>query len=422
MRYKFLLLESEKIGKYNMIEEMIKEADIVRNISTKNVKDSNLFLRRFYEEVSKYIEMGWNVQSWREGQTIFVGDSNFGSMMFDYKVKGQINNIYIKTKKKKYHSIIEKSLDVAIKEYNYFKKYLITIELDTQNFLFQTMCKNNIRIEPKYNEISRKSILISFFIKAFGTFDLRYIIKQKSHYLQQLLCAYTNNDFDIIRYNYCESEITSFEDSDWVRTNIDWIDDCFVEKENERYISLLPDFFDLFRIVLDNDSYERTMRLLLNSAQEIFCAKLMLNMSNKDAKYSIPGYTDIVNTVMISILEPLSNIGSKKPETCPACGNLKYKISQKIRDLCKRYTNEYLVKEITNIEYGLRSSFLHEGNARTNEFYCGVSVPLIDTLNQNRISDVTSYTRYNLFDWSTYIFRMVVHDLLNNIYENIILN
>lgn len=405
-----------------MIKDMIEKADIKRNISTKSVKDSNLFLRRFYDEASKHLKMGWNIQNIREGRNIFIGFNNFGSMMFDYKIKGQINNIYIKTENKKCHDIIEKALDIAVKEYNHFKQYIIIIEFDTENFLFETMCMNDIKIEPKTSGTNKNSVLISFIIKAFGIFDLNYIVSQKINYLQHLLCAYTNFDFDIIGYKYYEDEGMTFEEKDWVKCELKWIDSCFVEKESGRYISLLPDFFDLFRIVLDNDSYEKTIRLLLNSAQEIFCAKLMINMRNQSAKYGIPGYTDIVNTILVSILEPLSNIGTEKPENCEVCGNLKYKISSKIRNMCEKYVNKFVAKEIATIQYGLRSSFLHEGNARTNEFYCGVSIPLIDPLTKNRILDVAPSIKYNMFDWATYIFRMVVHDVLNNTFDDIILH
>ena len=49
-------------------------------------------------------------------------------------------------------------------------------------------------------------------------------------------------------------------------------------------------------------------------------------ISKNGAEWNMPGYTDLINTLMISALEPLSNIYGVKPERCNECGNRVIKV------------------------------------------------------------------------------------------------
>ena len=64
-------------------------------------------------------------------------------------------------------------------------------------------------------------------------------------------------------------------------------------------------------------------------------------ISKNGAEWNMPGYTDLINTLMISALEPLSNIYGVNPERCNECGNIRYSIRKKVRDLCNMYLPEY---------------------------------------------------------------------------------
>ncbi len=390
-----------------------QNADIKMNVSANSVQDSNLFLRKFYDELSKKMKIGWNYQPSRTGKLIYVGMSGFGSMWLDYKVKGKINNIYISTPNAEVHNIVEDALKEAIVNHNSLEIYNIKVDFLTDDISFVLMCRKNIKVKSFYSKEKGQNITsISFSLRAFGCFDLQYVATQKINYLKYLLCVYTNFQFDMIR-NYKILDDIQYDENSWSNYDLHWVDYVF-DGASPEAVELIPDFFDVFRVVLDNDSYEKTMRLLLNSAQELYCGQIMLNDSLQDSKYNIPGYADMIDTILISALEPLSVIGAEKPETCPECGNLKYKIRKKVEDLCAKYVNEGLTKEISNIGYGKRSSFLHEGHAKTNEFYCGRCMPLIDPETPNMMLNAAVSPNRNLFDYITYIFRQMIHDLLQN--------
>ncbi len=390
-------------------------ANIKMKVSTNDVKESNLFLRRFYDELSKHIKLGWNFCSYRKDNVIFLGFSNFGRMWFDYKQKGTIDTVYISINENdsEIYNIVNNALIEAINNHVEQKKYNIIVEFETGELLFNTMCKNDIKIESQRICKNKFKTFISFNVQAFGDFDLKYISTQKINYLKHLLCAYTNHIFkcsEIVVINDEKQYSTSKE----LNYDIEWLEECYEGKEVKN-VSLVADFFDIFYQILQEDSYKKTIRLLLNSAQEIYCAKLMMDDYHTNPRYNIPGYTDIINTILVSVLEPLSNIGADKPEQCRECGNLKYRIGGKIKKLCMEYLPEHLANEISKIEYSKRSAFLHEGNARTNEFYSGKCVPLIDTRTQNSIFEPSATVRYNNFEYVTYIYRHKVRDLLDDI-------
>lgn len=399
-----------------MFDSNWKNADIKLMVSAESITESNLVLRKFYDEMSHKINVNWNCQPYREenGRVIFVGRSSFGEMWLDYKEKGKIQYIYISTISADNHSIVETALKEAISNHGNLKTYHVRVKFLTKDISLASMCKENIKIESMYDEEWNQNImLVTFMVHAFGSFDLQYVVTQKINYLKHLLCAYTNIQFDMIqKYEILKKVI--YNENEWTNYKIDWIEYFSEDSISSEAVGLIPDFFDIFRIILDNDSYAKTLRLLLNSAQEIYCGMLMLNDILHDEKYNIPGYVDMASTMLISALEPLAVIGASKPENCPVCGNLKYQIRKNVEKLCERYMNMYMTKLISNIEYGRRSSFLHEGNARTNEFYCGRCVPLIDPNTKNMMLGVASFPDLVLFNETTYIFRHIIHDLLKD--------
>jgi|GEM_PF-1715584 len=389
-----------------------EDADIKVNVSAKSLEESNLILRKFYDEINKTIQVGWQFMNVRTGNTIEVGDCNFGTMWFDYKQSGLINNIFISTKGRAPKQIVESALKEAIANHNNFEKYGIEAVFYTKDIHFSTMCKNDILLTSDLAK-NGNTAKIRFNINAFGKLDAKYIITQKINYLKHLFCAYTNFLFKL-KCVYKSEKSVECEETKWNNYDPDWIDCFFDDEKKDVDAELIPDFFDIFRIILDNDSYKKTMRLLLNSAQEIYCAQKMMKDSVYDPEYNSPGFVDMLNTLLISALEPLSNIGARKAEICPECGNVKYKIRKKVETLCSQYTNDYITKVLSNIGYSQRSSFLHEGNAKTNEFYCGTCIPLINPSAKNELLMASSVINQNTFDYVAYIFRKKVHDLLED--------
>lgn len=390
-----------------------EKADIKFDVCSNNSKDSNLFLRKFYEELSKYGKIGWSFQSYRMDNVIYVGNTNLGEMWLGYKERGKISKIYFKPSSKERQKHIEIALKCAKQNYNKMKYYTVTVVFDTKDIMFCDMSRYGIQINSTMLK-DRIFTSITFSVCAFGVYDLEYVKMQKVNYLKYLLCAYTNIIFNCVKIT-CNEGIFNAHDNDWQEPNKDWIEfeEEFVDLENNT-MSLCLEFFDLLKKIIDTFEYNREIRLLLNASQEIFCSKRMIDtvLQNGD-DWNMPGYTDLINTLMISALEPLSNIYGGGSERCNECGNLKYSIRKKVRDLCNTYLPEHLAKEIYDKGYGERSAFLHEGNPITNEFYCGHCVPLINPVDGRSIIFPIAFVNLNLFDYVTFIFRKITSDILN---------
>lgn len=413
---KTINVEKKRFGYINFVEENImrewENADIKFDVCLKNIEDSNLFLRKFYEELSKHGKIGWSFQSYREDTVIRVGDTNYGEMWIEYKQKGKICKIYFQTSSKEVHNRVEAALKSAKEKHDVMKHYTVTVSFIDEDIKFCDMCRNGIEITSTERE-NKILTRVTFPVKAFGQYDLQYVVTQKINYLQHLLCAYTNIIFSLDKIS-CDEGIYNIRDNVWQEPNQNWIttDDQFINIDKQ-ILSLSSDFFSVFRKVVDKSEYNREIRLLLNASQEIFCSKKMIsNFFKAGSEWNIPGYTDLINTLIISALEPLSNIFGVKSEKCSVCGSLKYSVRKKVRDLCNAYFPEQLAKEIYDKGYHNRSAFLHEGYPVTNEFYCGHCVPLINPVDGRSVLFPGAYIDLNLFEYVTFIFRKTTSDVL----------
>ena len=389
-----------------------EKADIQFDVLAENCEDSNFFLRKFYDELSKYDNVAWNFQSFREGNVIHVGHNNCGEMWLDYKERGKLNKIYFKTFSDELHSFVQKALIEAKKDHKTMKSYTIITAFDTKDIVFCDMNKQGINIKS-FCKKSKNYINITFMVKAFGKHDLKYVQTQKINYLNYLLCVYTNLIFNCVQIK-CREEEYNVPDNEWKEPNPDWIDwdEQYINKEN-KIISIRSEFFYIFRQIIDMPEYGRKLRLLLNSSQDIYVSKKMMDiMFNGEPRLNIPGYVDVINTMMVSSLEPLANIKEFKVERCKECGNLKYSIKKRVRDLCNTYFPEYLARQIYDTWYNERSAFLHEGKAFSNEFYCGFCVPLLNPDDGRSIIFPTTRINSVLFDYLTFVFRKVANTIL----------
>lgn len=391
-----------------------ENADIKLDVCLNNSEESNLFLRAFYEELNKHGIIGWSFQSFRDGNVIYIGDTNYGEMWIEYKERGKISKVYFKTKSENSQDCVKTALNYAKENYNKLKIFTITTCFETSDIMFCDMRRNGIHIYPM-EENGSKFVNIIFPVYAFGAFDLKYVVTQKINYLKHLLCAYTNTIFPCIRVTWYEGT-NEAKDNCWKEPDDDWIDfdELFIDYGNN-IIALSSDFFGIFRIIIDTFEYKRDIRLLLNSSQEIYCSKMMIQTLLKNGgEWNIPGYTELINTLMISALEPLSNVYGVKPETCKACGNKKYSIRKKVRDLCSTYLPEHIAKDVYEKGYGQRSAFLHEGNPISNEFYCGQCIPLINPVDGRSILYPVAYLTPNLFDYVAFVFRKLACKILED--------
>lgn len=96
--------------------------------------------------------------------------------------------------------------------------------------------------------------------------------------------------------------------------------------------------------------------------------------------------------------------------SCGSCSEFRTPLrgEQQAKDLCQKYLPDHLVKMISNDLYSDRSKFLHEGNPRTNEFYCGRCVPLLDPTSGRDIMQPACSIDLNMFEYVSYVIRKVI--------------
>ena len=383
---------------------------VVVEVTAKDVEESNHILRKLYEELSKTKPMRWQFSTFRNNTDMFLGFSNFGEVWIHYKVKGKIDKISFLRCKEEDQALIEAAIKEADSNHEKMLDYSVIAEFPIKTVVLAEMAKDQINITGKKIDDCNSRIIATFNIAAYGDYDVNYLVQQKVNYLRLLLAVYTNKALDYPRIRIAKGA-RDIPDLFWSGYDEEWID-SFYESTGDENAVLLPDFFTLFWYVLNHDCYSENIRLVLNAAQDYFCAALMKKRLIEDGADRLPGIVDSINTMLISALEPLSCIGREKPQTCPTCGNKIYKISSHIRELCDEYLGETLAKQIVDIGYKNRSTFLHEGFAQTNEIYCGNSYPQLNPVTKREISWVAPKIEEEYFDFVSYIIRKKIRDVL----------
>lgn len=395
------------------IRKRWKLADIVYKVFCNDCNESNMFLRAFYNSICEKMAFGWHFMPNRDGNVIYIGHSTFGDMWIEYKERGKLNTVYIDTPDNKTHKIVANALDYTQKHFKEYNKYNVRVLF--KNIRIHYMVKNNIRIES-YGEEGMDYTSLTFQMNALGEFDAKHIMYQKVNTLRHLLCVYTNQIYPIKKVELIACDDSFYVENVWEEPNEDWIDDDelyrVIEGTEDEAVMLSKEFFDLFRISLDYEGYNRKLQLVLNSAQALYCARLLTKKERTDASLAIPGITDLINTEAVSALEPLACIDEFKIDKCKCCGNNIYSITKKIKKLCKKYLPEYLVKIICDDIYRERSKFLHEGSVYTYEVGIGNSMPVINPMDGRSIAFTVPIIHYNLQDYVGYVFRKKVKELL----------
>ena len=198
------------------------QSDIIFRVKCSNCTESNKFLRVFYERLCEFKPLAWHFSTYRVGHLIHIGWAYFGEMWISYEARGALSKVYINTYNDELHLVVREALKYAQYHYNELKLY--NVQVSFSGIPFHDMSKNNIRIETikKDNEVYNK---ISFFVYAYGEYDIEYIVRQKTNYLKHILCAFTNKTFQFSKIKVSSSAETMFQENEWVEPDKKWVDD-----------------------------------------------------------------------------------------------------------------------------------------------------------------------------------------------------
>lgn len=96
---------------------------------------------------------------------------------------------------------------------------------------------------------------------------------------------------------------------------------------------------------------------------------------------------NIITMAAMSYLSALETASTPegKPEICPTCGNLNYRISSRVESIVSRYLNPESGREFKEL-YNLRSKYLHAGKLSSENYYI-TARPFIDTSTGSGLTD-----------------------------------
>lgn len=376
-------------------------------IKSGSVEESNLFLRKLWSELNTISKNGWHFIPHKERNTIHIGFSNFGAVSFDYIKKGCINKLFIDYPDdgEFTESIINA---VATAKKSPMAHYTVVFHLKSMTNIWkiEEMSLHNVCIKTKDDTIS-----LSVNIKAYSEYDIKNIVTYISNTLLAILLEYTNLLFSIEKIDFCKGRTEFTERVVPNEYNFDWIDFAEIPKVSDLHILLPRDFFYLVSRVVENDINDCNMRLVLNSC------RVLLSSSTMAFKIAGPidsGENDMIDTLVVSSIEPLSCVFNKEKVKCTECGNMKYSIVAKMRALLEKYTDENFAKYFCNTFYTQRSKLLHEGVLSANGFFSSVNFPMIDPESKDKMITPRFAPNLNLQEYSTFLFRKTVNELIEN--------
>lgn len=366
-------------------------------VNINSVQASNIFLRKLWSELNDIRPMGWELIPNKHGNTVYIGISTLGEISFDYSKKGCVKNIYIDNDSNK--AEITKAIQAA--KDNPMKEYSIMLDLTSdQNLEIQDIATSTCAVFSKNGHVYFKAGF-----EAYSEWDLDKILPSKYLSIKAIFYEYTHSVFRIAEVKYTPGRFVS-ENQSLSEYNYEWIDSDECPESSAGKILLPKEFFKLIEYILNDETYDERIELLINSSNLLFTtAKLIEEIP---CSYSSIN-ADIINSMACSTFEPLSLILDNNLERCKTCGNMVFSITQKIKNMCSKYVSVEFGKYVSNVIYKHRSAFLHEGHPETTQTHHHISCPQINPhtgsimLSQGMVRELT-------LDYSAYLFRKISRD------------
>ncbi len=373
-------------------------------INASSPQNSNVFLRKLWCELNDIRPMGWNMYPHKDKNHITIGCSNFGEISFDYTHKGCIKNLYIDNDQEA--EAIRRAVQNAL--VNCLSEYTVLIQLSTDRHIdLVTSTWGRCKL---YSKNGTAYLLAG--VKVYSAWDAEMFLPNKILLILSVLYEYTHRVFSIKDWKIAEHSFEA-ESTSLREYNYNWIesDECPATETGE--IILPMECLRLLEYILDDESYNEDIELLLNSSNLLFTTQTTMNEINFPYA-SVKA--DIINSMVCSSFEPLSLILDKSTAQCSTCGNKIFSISAKIKKMCTHYFDDNLAKHITNAIYKNRSIFLHNGQPESTQRSNGVFFPQINQAT-GMIMFPHGNLRYEVFDYSTFLFRNIARDLFNKVLE-----
>ena len=400
------------------------------NIGISNIEESNDFLKSLWAQMEKeFEECGWYFSPVKRNNIIFFGFMRIGDMgelsvSISYKQKGTINNLYFELGKDRQE--IPKNSELS----NRLKKVVRLAKSNQGEFSF---FRCSVSIEAYYpiasyeseffktEILSKEGTQLTFLTKAYDQKQVNGISSKKIKQIMDFLSLETNSVFWRGKTSSLEQEkkvLTNelFQDDEFI-DGMPIKEDCIVlSREGKQFLEQIINPHNQlskdvemflkachhFHSARKYDEQELSNALLIDGdsfPEEIKKRKNDLKIASKMGE----SHVELATTLYMSALEVVTLIGAEK-DTCSACGQTKYQIARRVRDLVTEHLGEHLSSDL-NYYYNLRSKYLHTGLLIEDEEFGGYVIPQLDVDSKRGCREVTGVALINLREYVGYCLR-----------------
>lgn len=347
-------------------------------------KETNDFLRCLWSRLSAtFGEIGWQYMPMRNGNQIFVGYASLEknillNVTLHYKRRGCLSKIDFSPSgyddECQMQRMLKKCVDEALCSNKFLSSHYLSISID-KNMSFKKKCRKNFCIE------GNKLILR---VDGFDTNDCVSMLKTQSQQVCDLMT------FDTLRYVTVSGTLMeeirekhNFK-TDLIDMEGEGVIDTIEKNEMYRNLDLSDHMADYINQYLERPYMYENHFTLFETSTQLFAQ----GVRNEELSRIMVGqpepYTEQAITNYMSALEIIT-LRDKEPETCDCCGQMKYSIARRVKDLAANALHEG--NDFVNRFYGYRSKYVHTGSLLSSNNYICCSIPLMSKSSQSGTID-----------------------------------
>lgn len=412
-------------------------------VNTKGLVESNHFLVSLWNEMnnnlhpsrSSYVPWAYSprIISKDSPKLVLLGDvdSRIGNIYIILSLEGKqnIKSLLLynsRMKKDDCQSLFETLVEQARTNQNTLKRYACKVYLksNVEGITFSSYSGTNFFLSCDDN-----GLYVDIRLNAIDIIEARQQLMTRLDALCSFLAVETNLLFEVIT----PLEITEEHEQLQVLTDMQYIlpfidgpairnDAIMLSASAIRYLELYV-FVDrdLMHVNERQKYFSRgcihvfeALKKHLERGEKFKFSSGMQNVSL--APKDTPGQQIIITMAAMSYLSAIetASIPEGSPETCPTCGNVAYKISNRVMNFMAKYLNKELGSLFKGL-YAMRSQFLHSGKL-SSESYQITSRPFLDPSTGSGLSDYGFITcrvngemmgagLQNIQEWTTYALR-----------------
>lgn len=419
-------------------------------IGIDNARDANLFLRALWAEFRRECgKCAWQYMPYKDGQKnrIFIGFADINrpegtlEISVTYAKRGTIRSILLNHSedrpidpRSELGRLLKRSVKSAVAKMGnpHRKSHLVKVEgLHAPPRCYST---DSFSFDP----LSRRHFTLTLAVHAFDRTDAEPEFIRTMRQILNVLSVETNSAFWHSIAGQAEEDeplAQPLDMSEVFPADPDWIDHCpvqdgkfLISREGKQLIDVIaggrPIHDDVSTFLRACNHFHVARKyaaqihdlIELGEVEPVAENESVMRMRIRNQRLEAAGqvgdaHAEITGALFMSAMEVAAKIGRPKAEACKECGQLKYKISQRVTDLMNKCGGKRLAR-IAKGYYSQRSQYLHEGTMLSPSNYSGTSIPQLDPSSPTGCLMQTALPDPNLRDYVGYCLRKVLKQVV----------